>query len=967
MSRLVRVLLAVLVAGLLFPAAGFAVLDADADGIADSSDNCPTVANASQADFDHDQVGDACDADIDDDGWSNTSDAFPRDAGEQLDTDRDGIGNNADTDDDDDTVLDGSDNCPLNANVAQSDSDHDGAGDPCDLDRDGDGVLNASDAFPDDPTQSSDVDGDGIADPLDNCRTVSNATQADADGDHAGDACDTDRDGDGWLNTADDLPDNPNEHLDADRDGIGDNADTDDDNDFVPDTSDNCRITANLTQADLDGDHIGDACDTDIDGDGFPNTGDDLPLDPTEHVDTDHDGIGDNTDHDNDNDGWQDAQDAFPRNPAEHVDTDHDGIGDNADNCETQVNASQADLDHDGVGDVCDADTDGDTFDDDVDAFPRDPAEHVDTDRDGTGNNADSDDDGDGMPDLFDAFPLDAAEQGDVDHDGVGDLVDNCRTTANRSQADLDLDSLGDECDPDIDGDGWRNSADLFPADPNEHADTDGDGAGDRGDDCPEIPNPDQHDADGDGRGDLCDDSPNGLLGRPAAKGAGPATAVGLRPALRGDRDSDGVPDGLDAFPDDRTELVDSDGDGKGDAKDPCPTSAAATCRPAPGKPAVTRTKVAASSRGEVRVTFRLKRPALLRFVITHKWCGGPGCFSRHAHGPGRGRRQQARGARPERRAQAGPLPAGDLGDRREQAAAVARAPGRARAQDLTSEVSAAPPVRGYRRATMSVTTTRPPVGILLRDWRRRRRLSQLDLALEAGVSARHLSFVETGRSRPSAQMVLHLADQLEVPLRDRNGLLLAAGYAPEYGQRALDEPEMEPVRRALDLVLGGHDPYPAVVVDRSWTMVAGNRSVGVLTAGVAPELLQPPVNVLRLSLHPDGVAPRIVNLGEWRAHLLERLARQVSLTGDTELSALYDELAAYPAPEHDNGHATAPDIFVPLRLRTHDGAELAFFSTVATFGTAVDITVAELAIESFFPADAATAEALHAHLRRAG
>src|SRR3954452_6085146 len=279
------------------------------------------------------------------------------------------------------------------------------------------------------------------------------------------------------------------------------------------------------------------------------------------------------------------------------------------------------------------------------------------------------------------------------------------------------------------------------------------------------------------------------------------------------------------------------------------------------------------------------------------------------------------------------------------------------------SEVSAAPPVRGYRRATMSVTTTRPPVGTLLRDWRRRRRLSQLDLALEAGVSARHLSFVETGRSKPSAQMVLPLADQLEVPLRDRNGLLLAAGYAPEYGQRALDEPEMEPVRRALDLLLGGHDPYPAGVVDRSWTMVAGNRSVAVLTAGVAPELLEPPVNVLRLSLHPDGVAPRIVNLGEWRAHLLERLGRQVSLTGDEDLAELLDELVAYPAPPDDGDHAGGAEIFVPLRLRAEDGGELAFFSTVATFGTAVDITVAELAIESFFPADATTAEALRAHV----
>jgi transcriptional regulator with XRE-family HTH domain len=261
---------------------------------------------------------------------------------------------------------------------------------------------------------------------------------------------------------------------------------------------------------------------------------------------------------------------------------------------------------------------------------------------------------------------------------------------------------------------------------------------------------------------------------------------------------------------------------------------------------------------------------------------------------------------------------------------------------------------------TATTMTARPPVGALLRDWRRRRRLSQLDLALEAGVSARHLSFVETGRSKPSAQMVLHLADQLEVPLRDRNGLLLAAGYAPEYGQRALDEPEMAPVREALELVLRGHEPYPAVVVDRAWNMVAGNASVALLTDGVAPELLEPPVNVLRAGLHPDGMAPRIANLGEWRAHLLERLGRQVALTGDEGLAALYAELEGYPAPD-DAGEARASlaDIVVPLRLRRDDGGELTFFSTVATFGTAVDITVAELAIESFFPADAATAEAL--------
>jgi transcriptional regulator with XRE-family HTH domain len=262
----------------------------------------------------------------------------------------------------------------------------------------------------------------------------------------------------------------------------------------------------------------------------------------------------------------------------------------------------------------------------------------------------------------------------------------------------------------------------------------------------------------------------------------------------------------------------------------------------------------------------------------------------------------------------------------------------------------------------MAAPTSAPPsrVGSLLRDWRRRRRLSQLDLALEAGISARHLSFVETGRSRPSAQMVLHLAEQLEVPLRERNALLLAAGHAPVFGQRGIEEPEMGPVRDALDAVLRGHEPYPAVVVDRHWGMVAGNRAVALLTEGVDPALLEPPVNVLRLSLHPDGMAPRIVNLAEWRSHLLERLGRQAVTSGDPALAALHAELAALPgggpAPTHDPDVA---EIATPLRLRAPDGGELAFLSTITTFGTATDVTVAELAIESFFPADAATAAVL--------
>jgi transcriptional regulator with XRE-family HTH domain len=253
-------------------------------------------------------------------------------------------------------------------------------------------------------------------------------------------------------------------------------------------------------------------------------------------------------------------------------------------------------------------------------------------------------------------------------------------------------------------------------------------------------------------------------------------------------------------------------------------------------------------------------------------------------------------------------------------------------------------------------------VGMLLRDWRQRRRRSQLDLALDAGVSPRHVSFVETGRSRPSREMVLHLADELEVPLRERNRLLLAAGYAPVYGERSLDEPDMAPVREALDLVLTGHEPYPAVVVDRGWNVVAGNRANPVLLEGCTPELLEPPLNVLRVSLHPDGMAPRIVNLGAWRAHLLERVDRQIALTGDPSLARLRDEVAAYPAPDHDGPTEVVGDIAVPLQLRTEAGGELRFISTMATFGTAIDITVAELSIESFFPADEATARAMRDH-----
>jgi transcriptional regulator with XRE-family HTH domain len=251
-------------------------------------------------------------------------------------------------------------------------------------------------------------------------------------------------------------------------------------------------------------------------------------------------------------------------------------------------------------------------------------------------------------------------------------------------------------------------------------------------------------------------------------------------------------------------------------------------------------------------------------------------------------------------------------------------------------------------------------VGELLREWRERRRLSQLALALDAEISTRHLSFVETGRSTPSREMVLRLAEQLDVPLRDRNRLLLAAGYAPVYSEAPLESAPMAAVRAAIRQLLTAHEPYPAVVVDRSWSLVDANASVELFTADVRPDLLAPPANALRVSLHPEGMAPRIVNLGEWRAHLLGRLRRQIALTADPRLTALYDELRAYPCdqPEPELELPGSGDVVVPLRVRHGDG-ELAFFSTVATFGTPVDVTVSELAIESFFPADAETAAAL--------
>ncbi|WP_349620142.1 helix-turn-helix domain-containing protein [Azospirillum argentinense] len=277
------------------------------------------------------------------------------------------------------------------------------------------------------------------------------------------------------------------------------------------------------------------------------------------------------------------------------------------------------------------------------------------------------------------------------------------------------------------------------------------------------------------------------------------------------------------------------------------------------------------------------------------------------------------------------------------------------------------------RHRAPSRTVPRQPVGELLRAWRKRRGFSQLDLACEADVSTRHVSFLETGRSQPSRTMLLHLAERMDIPLRDRNALLAAAGFAPVFSEHRLDDPEMQAARRAVDLVLTGHEPHPALAVDRHWTLVAANRAIAPLLAGVAPDLLQPPVNVLRLSLHPSGLAPRIENLAQWRAHILHRLTRQIDVSADPVLTALLDELKGYPAsdgpafnasnsrseplPSHDG-------VVVPLRLRTEAGT-LSFFSTTTVFGTAVDVTLSELAIEAFFPTDSATADVMRQALAR--
>ena len=258
--------------------------------------------------------------------------------------------------------------------------------------------------------------------------------------------------------------------------------------------------------------------------------------------------------------------------------------------------------------------------------------------------------------------------------------------------------------------------------------------------------------------------------------------------------------------------------------------------------------------------------------------------------------------------------------------------------------------------ATASSDTKSAHVGAHLREWRQRRHLSQLDLAVDAEISARHLSFVETGRAAPSRDMVLRLAERLDVPLRERNVLLVAAGFAPAFPNRPLDDPALKAARDAIDIVLKAHEPYPALAVDRHWNLVSANRMIAPLLEGIPHDLLGPSLNVLRLSFHPEGLASRTVNLAEWCAHLLERLHRQCEATADPELVKLYNELKAVAMPARKTPQAPLADsVAIPFRMRLGDDV-LSFISTTMIFGTPVDITLSEIALETFFPADDVTA-----------
>ncbi|MCX4904119.1 helix-turn-helix domain-containing protein [Streptomyces sp. NBC_00878] len=307
---------------------------------------------------------------------------------------------------------------------------------------------------------------------------------------------------------------------------------------------------------------------------------------------------------------------------------------------------------------------------------------------------------------------------------------------------------------------------------------------------------------------------------------------------------------------------------------------------------------------------------------------------------------------------------------------------------------AAAPSTVASGSASGSASGVGKGVGPLLRGWREQRRVSQLELALRAGSSARHISFVETGRSRPSEEMVLRLAEHLDVPVRDRNALLLAAGYAPHYPETPLDDPALDALREGMERLIRGYEPYPAFVVDATYNVVAANQGIAMLLGTVPEHLLSPSPNAMRLTLHPEGLAPRIRNLREWRGHLLAQMERDIALRRSEPLRALYEEVAAYPYPSEgapgsdeepgepgepgelgepgepgipgetgasgEPGKAGAPVPYFALPMRIeHDGRVLSFISSISTFNTPMDVTVAELAIETLLPADPATVKYL--------
>jgi transcriptional regulator with XRE-family HTH domain len=263
----------------------------------------------------------------------------------------------------------------------------------------------------------------------------------------------------------------------------------------------------------------------------------------------------------------------------------------------------------------------------------------------------------------------------------------------------------------------------------------------------------------------------------------------------------------------------------------------------------------------------------------------------------------------------------------------------------------------------MATATASLNVGSLLRTWRKRRRLTQLEVALDAGISARHLSFVETGRSKPGRAMLLGVTERLAIPYRERNEILLAAGYAPAFPERPLEDPALSPARDALDRILAAHDPYPAIVFDRAWNVVAANAATTSIVEylDIDPSLLEPPVNVLRIGFHPRGLAPYIVNLGHWRSHFLGRLAQQIAVTGDSDLTALLDELNEYPGGDGEptaRREIEAVDFLGPVRVHAPGGGEWSFFGMYASFDTPFEVTTSELALELLFPADQITRRA---------